>query len=143
MKNYIAYPLCFLTLLTPPSVSAESLVAGSSTALDPKEARETERVVEQIQQLAEESRRGAPQFSMIGEVTGGGSSWWVNGEEFLIDDNTVVTGELRAGKTIEVRGLRGDTKRLVARHVTVLEGKSDRRDAGGRGISPEEARALR
>lgn len=124
-------------------IRAESLVAGSSTALDPKAVAETERVVERIQQLADEARLGAPQFSMIGEVRGGGRSWWLNGEEFFVDDSTVVTGELRSGKRVEVRGLLGDRKKLVARQVTVLETSDAARGTAPRKISLKEAQALR
>lgn len=124
-------------------IRAESLAAGSSTALDPKAAAETELVVERIQRLADDARLGAPQFSMIGEVRGGGRSWWINGEEFFVDDSTVVTGELRSGKMIEVRGLLGDPKELLARQVTVLETSDSPRGAAPRGISLKEAQALR
>lgn len=143
MRAPLVSLMVVFAFVAPLFAGAESLVAGTSTALDPKEARETERVVERIQQLAEESRRGAPQFSMLGEVTGGGSSWWINGEEFFIDATTVITGELRSGMTAEVRGLLGDGKKLRARHVTVFEQARDSANTAQRGISKEEARALR
>ncbi|MFM1847866.1 MAG: hypothetical protein RL417_1340 [Pseudomonadota bacterium] len=121
---------------------SEELAAGSPTAANVRDGAEAERVVSEITRLAEESRRGAPQFSMIGEVTGGGNSWWVNGEEFFLDSATVVTGELKAGRTVEVRGLRMRGQPLTARHVTVFPESKDH-NAPGRGISAAEARALR
>ena len=142
MRTCATIAIFMALILAPRPMSAQPLTAGSSTALDPREAAETERVVSQIQKLAEESRRGAPQFSMIGTVNGGGKSWWVNGEEFLIDDSTVITGDLRAGKTVEVRGLLGAVKGLLARQVTVLEA-AEGSGQSGRGMSPAEARALR
>ena len=121
---------------------AEPLSPGAATTLNDHDAATTEKVVSQLHQLAEESRRGAPQFSMIGEVSGSGASWWVNGEEFLIDDSTVITGELRSGKMVEIRGLLGDGRRLVARHVTVLEGAGSSAAPGQR-LTPADARMLR
>jgi hypothetical protein len=50
---------------------------------------------------------GPPQFSLIGEIQKGlKSDYSVNGEDFIIDSETRVTGELKIGKSVMIRGQR-------------------------------------
>ncbi len=50
---------------------------------------------------------GPPQFSMIGELTKGRTTEFsVNGEDFVIDSDTRVSGTLRHGKSATIRGQR-------------------------------------
>lgn len=104
---------------SPMSARADTLSVGSGTALNETESTAAEKIVEQIQRLADESRRGAPQFSLLGVVAGSGALWEVNGEPFRVTKDTIISGELAPGKMIEVRGLVDSRRPLTAREVRV------------------------
>lgn len=62
---------------------------------------------EQAVAIRKEIEAGPPQFSLIGELQKGQSAdYSVNGEDFVIDAETRVTGELRVGRSVMVRGQR-------------------------------------
>jgi hypothetical protein len=131
-------------VLMPLTAGAESLVVGSGTSPNQDEAAANAAVVEQIRRLADESRRGTPQFAMTGVLSGDGDVWAVNGEAFRITGDTVLTGELAPGATAEVRGLLGTTRPLIAREVRVHPTQPTVVDAPTRSrMTPADARMLR
>lgn len=112
--------LIVVMAILPHLAGAESLSVGSGTSPDDAEAAASAAVVEQIRRLADESRRGAPQFSMTGVVSRRGDLWEVNGEPFRISGDTVMSGDITPGGTVEVRGLLEATRPLTAREVRVF-----------------------
>lgn len=62
---------------------------------------------EQAVAIRKSIEAGPPQFSLIGELQKGhNADYSVNGEDFVIDAETRVTGELRVGRSVMVRGQR-------------------------------------
>lgn len=108
------------------------------------EEEEVPSVAETIGKQAEEIRlgilNGTPQFSMVGPLRReGGDRWSVNGEIFVVNDDTEVLGPLKAGQTAEVRGYlkRGEAKR--ARQIIVQQG--DEKTGNLKDLTPHDRRA--
>lgn len=102
---------------------AEELKAGDSISLTSDESTEvTDKVRKQIEELSKGILNGDPQFSIIGKIDKvEGGNYFINGDSFIINEETVVIGDLKSDSTVEIRGSLGSGKPKVATQVTVAQ----------------------
>lgn len=98
--------------------------AGVSTEVSsPEEAIRLE-IARQVEDLTKRIKEGTPQFSMNGtlEVSSDGR-YMVNGEPFLINSETQILGQIKAGQMVEVRGYLKPGQPKVAFRLVFYEHK--------------------
>ena len=83
-------------------------------------AESPEEIKSQMNQLMEE-HKNTPSFSLVGEVKSGRSAAYsINGVDFSLSKDVLVTGDFRIGKTAKVRG-EIKNGRKVAKSISVSE----------------------
>ncbi|MEZ4753623.1 MAG: hypothetical protein R3A13_04840 [Bdellovibrionota bacterium] len=79
-----------------------------------------EEINDQAKQLMEK-HKNIPSFSLVGEIQSGQNERFsVNGEDFSVADNALITGNLRVGKQAKVRGQIKAGKK-VATSISITE----------------------
>jgi hypothetical protein len=116
MKRKLLLTACFATLAAIPALAETEKLSDAE-----REARN-----KHLQILNDRLINGKPQFSMSGTLKSiGGNRYSVNGEEFVVDSDTIVQGKLVTNTEVEVRGFLTEGEPKLATQVVELEHSSD------------------